>query len=87
MRLIVNGEEYQFRGIRLCEPASRRGYARQEATARQDGSLVSLLDELGANTEHVATMVNGEIIGKKERRDKILYEGDNVEVLTLAAGG
>ena len=51
------------------------------------GSLISLLDKLGAKGERVATMVNGEVVAKKERRDVTLKEGDRVEVLTYAGGG
>ena len=51
------------------------------------GTLVSLLRELGANGDRVATMLNDEIIGKGARSHTKLCDGDRVEVLIFAGGG
>ena len=52
-----------------------------------DGSLCSLLSELGATPEHTALTVNGELLFSKDRSTCNLAEGDTVEVLTFVGGG
>ncbi len=52
-----------------------------------DGTLAQLLEELGADGERVAVMVNGNIITRDHRPSFRLSEGDIVEVLTFAGGG
>ncbi len=52
-----------------------------------DGSLPQLLQELGADRERVAVMVNGQVITRQKRPSYLLSDGDTVEVLTFAGGG
>jgi len=52
-----------------------------------DATLVSLLRQLGADGDRVATMLNDEIIRKKDRSLTRLSDGDRVEVLVFAGGG
>jgi sulfur carrier protein len=52
-----------------------------------EGTLASLLGELGANPRRVAIMVNDEILHGADRDRRVLKEGDRVEVLMFAGGG
>jgi len=52
-----------------------------------DGSVLSLLNELGANPEHSALTVNGQVVVSKEWETFRLSENDTVEVLTFVGGG
>ena len=42
---------------------------------------------MSADPEHVAVMVNDEIIRRQERGNVTLTDGDRVEILTMVAGG
>ena len=52
-----------------------------------DGSLASLLAEMGAHPDRVAVAVNNEVIARASRDSIRLTDGDRVDVLRLAAGG
>ena len=52
-----------------------------------EGSLVSLLAELKADPDRVATLVNETIIPRTEREGVALRDGDRVEIIAFAAGG
>lgn len=53
-----------------------------------DGSNVAvLLGDLGVTQPHVAVEVNLELVPRAEHRDKMLCDGDRVEVVTLVGGG
>ena len=52
-----------------------------------DGKLLSLLKEIGAMPDQVAVMINGAVIERESVPSAKISEGDDVEVLTLAAGG
>lgn len=52
-----------------------------------DGSVTSLLAELGATPEHSAVTVNGDIVFSKDWNSFKLNDGDTVEVLTFVGGG
>jgi sulfur carrier protein len=54
---------------------------------RGDGTLLTLLQELQADGNRVATMVNDAVVGKEQRAAVTLREGDRVEVLMFAGGG
>jgi len=54
---------------------------------REEETLATLLQRLGANDDRVATMVNDEVVPKKDRLRTKLSEGDRVEVLVFAGGG
>ncbi len=59
-----------------------------ESHEHQDGgSADALLDELGANKEHTALMVNGEVIPAKEWETTTLKENDEIEMLVFVGGG
>ncbi len=51
------------------------------------GSLNALIQELGANPDAVAIMLNDLIIPKAERAGISLKGGDRVEVLSFMGGG
>jgi len=51
------------------------------------GTVAALLDEMGANPEHSAVTVNGEIVFSKDWKTTPLNDGDTVEVLTFVGGG
>lgn len=50
-------------------------------------TLAALLQQLGADGDRVATMLNDEIIRKEDRQARKLIDGDRVEVLVFAGGG
>ena len=52
-----------------------------------DGSILSLLSELGAVPERTAVMVNGEVVPRTEWPCRRLAERDRLELLVLAGGG
>jgi len=52
-----------------------------------DGTLVSLLKEMGIDGRRVAVVVNDEVVSRGKYGSLQLREGDRVELLTLAAGG
>jgi thiamine biosynthesis protein ThiS len=52
-----------------------------------NGSITSLLTELGANSEHAAVTVNRDLIFSKDWKTFKLTTGDTVEVLTFVGGG
>ena len=45
-------------------------------------TLARLLEELGYETQTVATALNQEFVRSKDRPDAVLREGDAVEILT-----
>jgi len=50
-------------------------------------SIPALVVQLDANSDHVAIMVNGSVASRESWNEKMLSEGDSIEVLTFAAGG
>ena len=52
-----------------------------------DGSIPALLAELGANPEHSAVTVNGDLVFSKVWKVFKLTDGDAIEVLTFVGGG
>ncbi len=52
-----------------------------------DGTLSSLLREIGANPEHTAVAANDDVISRSERDSLTFKEGDRIEIMTLVAGG
>lgn len=56
----------------------------QEAESGLD--ITGLLQRLGAHPEGVAVALNGEVIPKGQR-DRVLSEGDRVEVIRAVGGG
>lgn len=52
-----------------------------------DGTIPALLAELGANPEHTALTVNGDLVFSKDWNIFKLNDGDTVEVLTFVGGG
>ena len=57
---------------------------RREVSAQ---TLDRLLEELGYETQTVATALNQEFVRSKDRRDAVLREGDAVEIVTPRQGG
>ncbi|MBL7016019.1 MAG: sulfur carrier protein ThiS [Kiritimatiellales bacterium] len=51
------------------------------------GSVAALLAELGANPEHAAVTVNGDLVFSKDWKIFKFSDGDIVEVLTFVGGG
>ena len=56
-------------------------------THNGDGSLTSLLSEVQADKQQVAVMINNEIAATKDRGNILLQDGDQIEIITYAAGG
>jgi len=52
-----------------------------------DGTVAALLAELGANPEHSAVTVNGDLVFSKDWKTFKSSDGDTVEVLTFVGGG
>jgi sulfur carrier protein len=50
-------------------------------------TLAGLIQELGYETQTVATALNQEFVRSKDRSDTALREGDAVEILTPRQGG
>jgi sulfur carrier protein len=59
------------------------GEAREVSTC----SLAAALDELGYEAAVVATALNGDFVAVGDRRDVVLSEGDELEVLAPMQGG
>ena len=59
------------------------GDAREIAAANLDQAL----GELGYTDSSIATAVNGTFIPKTQRRDKLLDDGDRIEVVAPMQGG
>ena len=59
-----------------------------EAAEREAGeTLTALLKELGATEERVATVVNDQVVNRRDRTSLRLKDGDRIEILTFAGGG
>lgn len=54
---------------------------------RGEGTLLALLQEIGAMSERVAVMVNDEVIPRGDRKTFKLKEKDRIEVLSFCGGG
>ncbi len=52
-----------------------------------NGSIDSLLEELGANKAHTALMVNGAIVPSNDWKTTALNEIDEIEMLVFVGGG
>lgn len=54
----------------------------------QSGATVAqLLDQLQVAPRHVAVEVNRELVPRRMHADRMLVEGDQLEVVTLVGGG
>ena len=54
---------------------------------QSNGSVDALLDELGANKEHTALMLNGDVIPSKDWKTTTLNTNDKIEMLVFVGGG
>jgi thiamine biosynthesis protein ThiS len=54
---------------------------------RDGGTVIALLNQLGADCARVAIVVNDQVIARADRRKMRLKLGDRVEILTYAGGG
>ncbi len=52
-----------------------------------NGTIDTLLEELGANKEHTALMVNGDVMPSIDWKTTALNENDEVEMLVFVGGG
>ena len=52
-----------------------------------DDTVDALLDELGANKEHTALMINGNVVSSNDWKTTTLNENDEVEMLVFVGGG
>ena len=52
-----------------------------------DTTLRGLIELLGAAPEGIAVAVNGEVVPRREHADRVLAEGDKVEVIRAVGGG
>jgi sulfur carrier protein len=54
---------------------------------RGGGMADALLEELGAQKEHTALMVNGDVVSSNDWKTTALKENDEVEMLVFVGGG
>ncbi|MBI3985380.1 MAG: sulfur carrier protein ThiS [Lentisphaerae bacterium] len=59
----------------------------REHEHRGEGTIAALLREIGAVKEHVAVVLNHEVIAGARRDSLRLSEKDHVEIVTFAGGG
>jgi thiamine biosynthesis protein ThiS len=52
-----------------------------------DRTVAALLDGLGANPDHAALMLNGEVVPSDQWDSTLLNEADDVEILVFVGGG
>ena len=52
-----------------------------------NGSVDSLLEELGANPAHTALMINGSVVPSETWTTTTLAENDEIEMLVFVGGG
>ena len=50
-------------------------------------TVARLLDELNLAGQPCAVEVNAAVVPRREHRDKLLSDGDTVEIVTLVGGG
>jgi sulfur carrier protein len=50
-------------------------------------TVAALLQRLGAGEDPVAVAVNGDVVPRAEHGNRVLREGDEVEVIHAVAGG
>ncbi|MHC4261565.1 MAG: sulfur carrier protein ThiS [Planctomycetota bacterium] len=50
-------------------------------------TVAALIDELGLRPELVAVEINRRLVPRKDRGERILATGDEVELVTLVGGG
>ena len=60
------------------------GQSRQTATGT---TVAALLAELGMEPKHVAVEVNLELIPRARHTERVLCDGDQLEIVTLVGGG
>jgi sulfur carrier protein len=53
----------------------------------EETTVAALLERWGVHEGRVAVLLNGDIVPAPERANRILEDGDSVEILTFAAGG
>ncbi len=80
MRIVLNGA---WREVPGGTPEAVHTAAGGTAAA----SLAQLLDQLGFGAATVATAVNGEFVPHPARAQRIVHEGDRIEVLAPMQGG
>ena len=59
----------------------------EQKEVEKDLSLKSLLIELGLGEKPVVVELNREALSPSEFEKKLLYENDELEIITIAAGG
>lgn len=50
-------------------------------------TVLALLEQLAIREERVAVEVNLEVIRRDKRRERVLAEGDRVEIVSFVGGG
>lgn len=50
-------------------------------------TVLSLIEENGYNPKRVVVELNGEMVPRREWKDRFLWEKDTVEVIRLISGG
>ena len=56
-------------------------------THEGDGSVLALINELGAKRDHTALMINGDVIPSETWETTSLKENDEIEMLVFVGGG
>jgi len=50
-------------------------------------TLESLLDDLGYTNKKIAVEINGEIVPRSQIRNKLVVDGDRIEIIKAVGGG
>jgi len=59
----------------------------QEKKYNYNLSLEDLIMEIGLNNEKIAIEVNNEIVPRSQLKNKLIVDGDNIEIITAVGGG
>lgn len=59
----------------------------EERAVPEGTTVAGLLVDLGLSRQHVAVEANREIVPRAEHGDRVLADGDHLEIVTFVGGG
>ncbi len=62
-------------------------FVNDECLRLDQGNIPHLLHSIGAQSDRVVVVVNGQVIPQEQRQTIVLNEQDRVDVFTFAGGG
>jgi sulfur carrier protein len=77
----------KFGALFLWEKLMKLTVNGEQLEHQGDGTVDALLEELEANKEHTALMINGNVISSSDWASTPLNENDDVEMLVFVGGG